>query len=329
MSRVQGGVEGGGIVVEGLGRSFGSVAAVRAVSFEARPGAVTALIGPNGSGKTTLMLMLATLLRPDTGSIRIGGVDPVAEPQLVRPLIGWMPDALGSWANLTVHSALAMTHRMYGHDRAAADERARQLIELVDLTALAGRPTRVLSRGQKQKLSLARALTNDPRVLLLDEPASGLDPVARIELRELLLRLAGEGRTILISSHVLSELDEVATEAVYLDHGVTASTEAVARARASSRLWRVKALAGAGGAVGTGGAGGDAFTVGRVLEQIGVAPERISGDSQGLTVAMADDADAAAVLGALVGAGIRVTWFAPASGELERTLRGLNDGSAA
>ncbi|MDO9395539.1 MAG: ABC transporter ATP-binding protein [Herbiconiux sp.] len=300
------------IEVQGLRRSFGSVAAVREVSFTAKPGAVTALIGPNGSGKTTLLLMLATLLRPDAGSIRIEGVDPVASPAAVRPLIGWMPDALGSWANLTVRSALELTHRMYGHDRSASAARAGQLIQLVGLGAPPERPTRVLSRGQKQKLSLARALSNDPRVLLLDEPASGLDPVARIELRELLLGLAAEGRTILISSHVLSELDELASDAVYLDHGVTASQEAVAAARSSARLWRVKALDGLG--------------LGPALEGIGVDPARIGGDSQGLTVAMADEADAAAVLQALVSAGVRVSWFAPASGELERTLQGLSGG---
>ncbi len=304
--------EPAGIAVHDVGRSFGSVAAVRSVTFEAQPGSITALIGPNGAGKTTLMLMLATLLRPDRGSIRIGGIDPVAEPARVRPFLGWMPDSLGSWANLTVRSALEMTHRMYGHDRRAAAGRAHELITLVGLDGLADRPTKVLSRGQKQKLSLARALTNDPRVLLLDEPASGLDPAARIDLRELLLRLAGEGRTILLSSHVLSELDELATDAVYLDAGVTASQEAVARARAASRLWRVKAV--------------DDLVLGPVLEQIGVPRERIGADSQGFTVAMADDADAAAVLTALVGAGVRVSWFAPASGELERTLQGLGRG---
>ncbi|QJU54009.1 ABC transporter ATP-binding protein [Herbiconiux sp. KACC 21604] len=306
---------GAGIVVEGVRRAFGAVEAVRSVSFEARAGAVTALIGPNGSGKTTLLLMLATLLRPDAGRILIGGIDPVAEPRAVRPIVGWMPDALGSWNNLTVHSALAMTHRLYGHPKTVANDRAWELIHLVGLTELAARPTRVLSRGQKQKLSLARALSNDPRVLLLDEPASGLDPVARIELRELLLALAAEGRTILVSSHVLSELDELATDAVYLDHGVTASREAVARARASSRVWRVKSL--------------DGFALGPQLEGIGVDASRIGVDSQGFTVAMTDETDAAAVLSALVAAGVQVSWFAPASGELERTMQGLRDGGAA
>jgi ABC-type multidrug transport system ATPase subunit len=319
------------------------VAAVRDVSFEARAGAITALIGPNGAGKTTLMLMLATLLRPDAGTIRIEGIDPVAEPRRVRPLIGWMPDALGSWSNLTVRSALELTHRMYGHDRAAARARAQELIALVRLEPLADRPTRVLSRGQKQKLSLARALANDPRVLLLDEPASGLDPGARVELRELLQRLAAEGRTILISSHVLSELDEVATAAVYLDNGSTASVAEVERARASSRLWRIKTLSlfeqgtpvqgppvqgrpgqGEPGAIGEHGD----VALARTLETIGVARERIALDHQGVTVSVVDERDAAAMLSALVGAGVAVTSFAPASGELERTLQGLVRGDA-
>ncbi|WP_084361523.1 ABC transporter ATP-binding protein [Herbiconiux solani] len=308
-----------GLVVDDVRRSFGDVHAVRSVSFHAEPGSITALIGPNGSGKTTLMLMLATLLRPDAGRIRlrIGGaeLDPVAEPLRARPLIGWMPDSLGSWANLTVRQALESTVRMYGHPRAVAAQSAAALIATVGLESLATRPTRVLSRGQKQKLSLARALANEPRLLLLDEPASGLDPVARIELRELLQRLAGEGRTVLISSHVLSELDEVATDAVYLDHGVTASQDAVAAVRASARLWRIKTL--------------DGFALGPALESIGVDPLRIGTDGQGFTVSMTDEADAAAVLAALVAAGVRVSWFAPASGELERTMQALQGGGMA
>ncbi|MGD8167725.1 ABC transporter ATP-binding protein [Herbiconiux sp. P16] len=306
------GIEPAGIVVQGVARAFGGVQAVRSATFEARPGAITALIGPNGSGKTTLLLMLATLLRPDAGTIRIGGIDPIAEPHRVRPMIGWMPDALGSWANLTVRSALEMTHRMYGHDRATAARRAAELITLTQLEPLADRATRVLSRGQKQKLSLARALANDPRVLLLDEPASGLDPVARVELRELLLGLAAQGRTILISSHVLAELDELATDAVYLDHGVSASTEAVARSRESARPWRIKAL--------------DGFALGPALQQIGVDAARVTTDSQGFVVTMADETDAAAVLAALGAVGVRITWFAPAVGELERTMLDLSKG---
>ena len=223
------------IVVENLARAFGEVKAVRDVSFVAEPGTVTALIGPNGSGKTTLLLMLASLLRPDSGTIRIAGFDPVADTAEVRSRLGWMPDLLGSWSALTVRATLETTARLYRMDAAMAAARAEELISLVGLEHLAAQPTRVLSRGQKQRLSLARALVHDPTVLLLDEPASGLDPQARVELRQLVRRVASEGTAVLISSHVLAELDEMADGAVYLRQGVTASAESVERTRSTVR----------------------------------------------------------------------------------------------
>ncbi len=297
-----------GIVVEGLARAFGPVKAVRDVSLEARPGAVTALIGPNGSGKTTLMLMLASLLRPDSGSIRIGGVDPVAEPAAVRGRLGWMPDVLGSWSVLTVRSALQTTGRLYRMDRARAAARAAELIGLVGLGELAERQTRVLSRGQKQKLSLARALVHDPDVLLLDEPASGLDPVARLELQRLVRRLAGEGKTILVSSHVLAELDEMADTAVYLEAGVTASADRVAKSRLAARQWRIRSS--------------DPAALRAALAASGTSP--VEEDRGDLLVPVESDATASELLRELVSSGVPISVFAPAVGELEHTFLDLN-----
>lgn len=298
----------GGIQVEHVARAFGEVHAVRDVSLVASPGEVTALIGPNGSGKTTLMLMLASLLRPDSGTISIGGHNPISDPAAVRATLGWMPDVLGSWSSLTVRATLEMTGRLYQMDRPAAALRADELITTVGLSQLADSPTRVLSRGQKQKLSLARALVNNPSVLLLDEPASGLDPVARVELRQLVRRVAAEGKTVLVSSHVLAELDEMADAAVYLDRGVTASAESIALTKTTARTWRIRAL--------------DLQALDAALRSIGagdIVPER--GE---LLVQLTGEAEAATLLNRLVGAGVAISAFAPAVGDLEHTFLDLS-----
>lgn len=299
-----------GISVEHVGRSFGEVHAVRDASFTAAPGTVTGLIGPNGSGKTTLILMLASLLQPDAGRIRISGHDPVTETAAVRSQLGWMPDVLGSWSSISVRDTLIYTARMYAMDRAAAATRAAKLITLVDLNELADSPTRVLSRGQKQRLSLARALVHEPEVLLLDEPASGLDPVARAQLRALVRRLASEGKTLLVSSHVLSELDEMADGAVYISQGVTASAEALARSRASARPWRIRSS--------------DIKALRAALVAAGIDEGVIVADRTELIVALEGEAAASALLARLVGAGVAISTFAPAVGDLEHTFIDLS-----
>lgn len=283
---------GTGIVVEHVARSFGDVHAVRDVTFFARPGEVTALVGPNGSGKTTLLLMLASLLAPDSGRITIEGRDPMTDPLGVRAVTGWMPDILGSWGSLTARETLALTGRLYDMPKDAAASRAAELLSLVDLADLADRPTKVLSRGQKQRLSLARALVHDPRVLLLDEPASGLDPAARVHLRTMLRGFAAEGRTVLVSSHILSELEEMADAAVFIDAGTSVSAERVAAAKAATRAWR--------------------YTT-------------VDGRTESVMIT-GGDADAAAVLAGLVRDGVQVVTFAPAVGDLEHTFLDLEAG---
>ncbi|WP_396643180.1 ABC transporter ATP-binding protein [Microbacterium sp.] len=306
-----------GIEVTSVRRSFAEVQAVRDATLVAHPGRVTALVGPNGSGKTTLLLMLASLLSPDAGEVRIGGVDPVSDPQGARALLGWMPDALGAWPSLTARETLVTTARLYRipHERAAA--RAGELIELVGLGELADAPARVLSRGQKQRLGLARALVHEPSVLLLDEPASGLDPRARVELRHLLRRLAAEGRTILVSSHVLSELEEVADDAVFMVRGETVGADRVAAAASRLSDWRVRFTA-------AGGAGADA--VGRIVAAL---PEidgaSVRSERRDILIPFASESDAAAALARLVAAGLPVAEFAPATGALERTFLDLGE----
>lgn len=305
-----------GIEVDGVRRSFGDVHAVKDVSFSVPAGTVTGLVGPNGSGKTTLMLMLASLLAPDAGTLRIAGIDPSADPSAARRQLGWMPDALGAWPSLTAHETLTMTSRLYDLDRAHASHRATELLALVNLMGFAKAPARVLSRGQKQRLGLARALVHNPSVLLLDEPASGLDPQSRIELRNLLRQQAAEGRTVLISSHILSELEEVVDNAVFLLGGVSVSNERVAAAGQSARTWRLRLV--------DRDPRDAALPVAAALGR-DVALLRV--DRRDLLVTFTGDADAARALAALVQAGLPIAEFAAATGILEHTFLDLEGGA--
>jgi ABC-2 type transport system ATP-binding protein len=194
---------------------------------------------------------------------------------------------------------------------AVAAGRADELIELLDLSELADRPSRVLSRGQKQRLGLARALVHDPRVLLLDEPASGLDPGARIALRQFVRRLAAEGRTVLVSSHVLAELDEMADTAVFVEAGATASADRIAAARSRARDWRIRGL--------------DDAALRAALARAALPPGAVRDDGPGLLVSLPDEEAAAELLARLIADGARITSFAPAVGELERTFLDLQN----
>ena len=305
-----------GIVVDGVRRAFGEIQAVRNVTLQAHAGRVTGLVGPNGSGKTTLLLMLASLLAPDAGTIRIGGVDPIADPHAARALIGWMPDALGAWGSLTSRETLVVTGRLYGLSKPAATARADALLTEVGLVELADSAARVLSRGQKQRLGLARALVNDPRVLLLDEPASGLDPQARIDLRVLLRRFAAEGRTILVSSHILSELEEVVDDAVFVVAGETVDSARVQAAAWGARSWRVR-LAGVEASV----------AAGQVAAALGLDATGVVTDRRDVVVPFASEDAAAAALRDLVAAGLPVAEFAAAQGSLERAFLDLGSGA--
>lgn len=303
------------IIAEGVSRSFDGVDAVRHVDLEARPGRVTALIGPNGAGKTTLLLVLATLLRPDTGRISVAGFDPATHTADVRRRLGWMPDSLGAWEGLTCRTALALTGRMYDLPATEVTRRATGLLERHGLGAFADRPTRVLSRGQKQRLSLCRALINDPPVLLLDEPASGIDPAAQIELRQFLLALAAEGRTVLVSSHDLDALGAMRPDVVFVQDGRSAPAESVTRALTARRGWRIRAL--------------DPTALERVLPELGVASyDAVFRRDGELVIAFDSEAHAADALARILGAGIRVSAFAPAVGELEQAFLDLATGRA-
>jgi len=202
-----------------LRRSFGPVHAVQDVSFSVRKGQVVGFIGANGAGKTTTMRLLATLDTPDHGSIEVLGRDAANYPDQVRARLGWMPDNYGTYDNVTVIEYLDFYARAYGYQ---GDTRQRHLAEIMaftELTPIRDRLMHTLSKGMGQRLCLGRALINNPDLLLLDEPAAGLDPKARIEFKNLIRILSQQGKTILISSHILSELGEMCDTMLFIDKG--------------------------------------------------------------------------------------------------------------
>ncbi len=200
-------------------RTYGELRAVDSLDLVVAQGSVFGLIGPNGAGKTTTFSIIATLLRPSSGRVRVMGVDPVADPRAVRRVLGYMPDVLGVYDDLTVGEYLRFFAHAYRLPVSTWKPTVDALLELVDLTTKRDASVNSLSRGMKQRLSLARALVHDPAVLVLDEPASGLDPRARVELRELLHQLAGMGKTIVVSSHILAELAELCTDVGIMERG--------------------------------------------------------------------------------------------------------------
>lgn len=205
--------------VHNLHRRFADVHAVRGLTFDIHAGQVVGFIGANGAGKTTTMRMMATLERPSAGSIQIAGHHVAENPQAVRQAIGWMPDNYGTYTNMNVYEYLDFFARAYGLRGAARRSRVEEILEFADLGVLADRPINKLSKGMGQRLCFGRMLLPDPSFLILDEPAAGLDPKARIEFKNLVRILAQQGKTLFISSHILSELGEMCDTLIFIDAG--------------------------------------------------------------------------------------------------------------
>jgi ABC-2 type transport system ATP-binding protein len=200
-------------------KRYGNQTAVENVELFIPEGEVFGLIGPNGAGKTTVFNFLATLLPPTSGGGRICGYDVVRYYSEVRQLVGFMPDHFGVYPGMLVEQFLRFFGKAHGLSGRESGVVIDDILQLVDLSDVRSAPVNTLSRGMRQRLCLGRALIHNPRVLILDEPASGLDPRARREMRDLIRALAGMGKTILISSHILSELGDVCSSIGFLDHG--------------------------------------------------------------------------------------------------------------
>jgi ABC-2 type transport system ATP-binding protein len=219
--------------VRHLWHRFGRFDVLRDVTFEVGHGEIFGFIGPNGAGKTTTIRVMATLLQPMAGRVEIDGYDVTIDPESVRRVIGYMPDHAGVYERVTVREYLEFFADAYrvptaGTTYAVVDA----VMELTDLTKLQEKLVATMSKGMKQRLQLARTLLHDPKVLILDEPASDLDPRARIEIRDLLVELQSMGKTIFLSSHILTELADVCTSIAILERGrlvVSGSIHEIAR----------------------------------------------------------------------------------------------------
>jgi ABC-2 type transport system ATP-binding protein len=207
------------ILADGLLKRYGSTTALRDASFEVRAGSITGFVGRNGAGKTTTLKIVSTLMRADDGACEVLGHDTRKDAYAIRSRIGFLPDIFDLPATLTLREYLGIFAELYSIPRSDRERRVNTAIQLTRTEALIDRRLKALSRGEVQRVGLARALIHNPDLLLLDEPAAGLDPHARVELKELLRLLRERGKTVFLSSHVLADLEEICDDLVVIRKG--------------------------------------------------------------------------------------------------------------
>ncbi len=305
------------ISLQAVEKRYGSVTALGGLDLAVPEGAVFGLIGPNGAGKTTAMLILSSLLSRDGGAVTVAGADPARDARAVRRHLGYMPDFFGFYDSLNAYEYLDFFAAVQGVPAAKRRGVVTDLLALVDLSHKVDADVNALSRGMKQRLSLARTLVHDPDLLVLDEPASGLDPRARVQLRELIAELHRMGKTILISSHILAELEGLCTHMGVIVEGVVKAQgemEAIRGAMTGSRRVHVRIPDG---------------EVDRALDLLGAHPEvaEAAVERGRVEFVMAGDDDTSArLLADVVSAGVSVyEWRAEAAGLEELFLELTRD----
>ncbi len=303
--------------VDNLRRMYGKVCAVDNLSFSMDPGRIVGFIGPNGAGKTTTMRILATLDLPDSGEAMINGLSVLVEPRKVRESVGFMSDQFQPYPNLDVMQYLDFFARANGLTGKERISTVRSAASFCGLDSFSSRPATGLSKGMGQRLHLAKTLLHDPSLLILDEPASGLDPRARIEFRELLRELSAAGKGILISSHILAELSETCDDVVVLEQGKLVASGPIgdiAKEVQRHHTVHVRVL-------------GDVevaqkfFIVQPRVEDLEVLEGRIQFDFTG------DDDAAVDLLKRAIAADLRVLEFAPQAADLEAIFMRMTEGS--
>jgi ABC-2 type transport system ATP-binding protein len=307
------------ISVEKLTKVYGSRTALDHVSFSVPAGEIFGFVGPNGAGKTTTLRILAALLEPTSGSAHIDGAEVTHDPRHVHERLGYMPDFFGLYEQLTVAEYLDFYASCYQQPKRKRKVVVDNLLELVNLGDRRDQGVDTLSRGLKQRVCLARALVHDPAVLLLDEPASGLDPRARVEMREILKELRVMGKTIVISSHILPELTELCTMIGIIDQGrmrAVGSVQQVIRELTGSRRVTIRVI-------------GKPERALRLLSQLATV-QRCEFLEDHIEAAYdGQETTAAEILRELTAGGVRVSAFVPSYGGLEDAfLRATAEDSA-
>jgi len=235
------------IVAESLLKRYGSVTALRDTSFEVRRGTITGFIGRNGAGKTTTLKIASTLMPLDDGTCTVFGLDVRKNPWEIRRRIGFLPDVFSLPATLTLREYLAVFADLYSTKSGDRSKRIMAALQLTRCEELADRRLKALSRGEQQRVGLARALIHNPDLLLLDEPAAGLDPHARVELKDLLRLLRERGKTVFLSSHVLADLEEICDDLVVIKKGrviFSGDIDGFRRQMNAATRWRLVSLSG-------------------------------------------------------------------------------------
>jgi ABC-2 type transport system ATP-binding protein len=301
------------LAVEDLSVWYGRTPAVHHLSMHVPPGSIYGLVGPSGAGKSTTIRVLATLQQPNQGTVLVDGIDLRHDPVAARSRIGYLPDFSGLYEGLTVGEYLDFYGAMYGVALRRRRHMTDELLELIGLTDRRNSQVKSLSRGMRQKLGLARCLVHDPRVLLLDEPAAGMDPSSRLDLRDMLQELARMHKTILISSHLLSELAEVCSHLGIMRSGeliAEGSVREIIDAVSPDTFVRVHLLR-----------PNDAAPAREILERHPACREVATTGASTLMVRFeGTEQDRAALLGLLSAGGVLVTEFAVERPTLEATL---------
>ena len=207
------------LVIEHLTKQYGAFTALDDLTLKLNSGQILGLIGPNGAGKTTAIKILVGLIRPSSGTASIAGVDCVRDSKKIKKMVGYMPDTFGSYDNMRVREYLDFFGAAFGIAPRIRARRLDEVMEITGTTYMRDRFVESLSHGMQQRVGLARTLLHDPKVLILDEPVNGLDPQARIEMRDLLIQLAQRGKTLLVTSHILPELTRICDRVAIMTHG--------------------------------------------------------------------------------------------------------------